>query len=1088
MAIFKTSNHNPNLSEIDLAQKNEFNCQVNTSGENVRAYKLQILSSRGDEIICDGKKRIIDGVTYENAGVDCTPVKNKGFLKIPNISNESSESIDIISGKALENGKDYQWGIRTYGAPIGSKEQPRTMVCEGYIVGSTQYVIWVNMDGATEKDKKVANDNLQYNRYIEFKIPKDSITDSILPFSENYNNSNNLKYPPEPNTSDPNATTDTSEGNGENAEPSSQAEEGDANTGGEGTGSADTENTEENTEEKKDEKTLYVKRKKINWVEKELGEFKNITKIECEDSFEYNYKDGVSFDIYLCSDQHTPNSVFIDPNDQIELSNFIVIYENKKDYDAAIKAGETPATTNPTITPRNKATKIYGYSSDTGEVRVRDPFDPVPVNGNYYRIFEYDIVNKTYKEKTGGTSGKKQIVGGSPIQNALFKVYSNKWTGINGNEENRLFIQPNVNIKTDPTNPNEIVFEDKTRVDINQILDKTTYPDKTIDITFDKLDNTQWLLKGKAFSVVQNSGSIISLDTESYPLPKTNYTVYTDFMDSAPYSVFYARKAPSLRIGYTNLNKKSDLLGEEHITNGYISYRDIYFRTPWEYSDLTTPQQDVKYYHYKLYDEDGSLVAESQDIYSTELFEDKYVAELFGDSGKSNYRYVNTLDWGFKGLESGPDKDHPKCYKVELIVTDEYEKEFKAEENLKVYYNSFKDYFPLDVKANCKEQAIQISTKVPHCADTTDYTDEEGNVKKTVNEGNVNGNYLNITSVENIETGERIDYVLNYTETKTINGGTEPIVIPENISLLTKIQVTSGFVKEIEDGTDKEILRFGNKRYIDKENNKYVIDEYSLRLGNFNGFYKINEGTDNEQYVKNEKQLKFSWYKNNGENTEEDWQSIYCFNNGKNNYKDIRDIDFKNFKFQGITTLKYSLQEKDNIKMISIAPDVFINFVNNQYDKYKKENFVNQLLTQVGIEQTSRILLQDVYDDRGNKISADYFYSGVYIYNNNEEYNKWQHDLTVAYIYADDMNYFSSNTAVTMETLEVPSNCIDENNPTKGLKWPEEDEEKNNVWVDNDYEEEIEKINEKLFETTWFVIYFVSDKNKYKCEIRLQQG
>ena len=114
------------------------------------------------------------------------------------------------------------------------------------------------MDKATEKDKKVANDNLQYNRYIEFKIPKDSITDSILPFSENYNNSNNLKYPPEPNTSDPNAITDTSEGNKENTEPSSQAQEGDANTDGEGTGNANT----ENTEEKKDEKTLYVKRKR----------------------------------------------------------------------------------------------------------------------------------------------------------------------------------------------------------------------------------------------------------------------------------------------------------------------------------------------------------------------------------------------------------------------------------------------------------------------------------------------------------------------------------------------------------------------------------------------------------------------------------------------------------------------------------------------------------------------------------------------------------------------------------------------------------------------------------------------------------
>ena len=85
------------------------------------------------------------------------------------------------------------------------------------------------MDKATEKDKKVANDNLQYNRYIEFNIPQESISDCILPFSENYNNSNNLKYPPDPNNND---------------------------------------------------KTSYVKRKKINWVEKELGGNKDITKIE----------------------------------------------------------------------------------------------------------------------------------------------------------------------------------------------------------------------------------------------------------------------------------------------------------------------------------------------------------------------------------------------------------------------------------------------------------------------------------------------------------------------------------------------------------------------------------------------------------------------------------------------------------------------------------------------------------------------------------------------------------------------------------------------------------------------------------------
>lgn len=1026
MAVFKPSNHSPNLSEIDLTQKNEFNCQVNTSGESIRAYKLQILSERGDEVICDGKKRTINGVTYENAGIDCSPIKNKGFLKISDIS----QGADIISGKSLENGKNYQWGLRTYGAPIGSKDQPRTIVCEGYIVGSTQYVIWVNMGDATEKDRKVANDNLQSDRYIEFNIPKDQISDSILPFSENYNNSNNLKYPPIPNNSD---------------------------------------------------KSSYVKRQKINWVEKELGENKTVTKIECEENFDYNYKDGTPFDIYLCSDQHTPNSVFIDPNDQIELSNFIIIYNNEEDYNAAIKAGDTPATASPKVTPRNKATKIYGYSSDTGEIRVRDPFDPVPINGNYYRIFEYDIVNKVYKEKTGGTQGKKQVIGGSPIQNTLFKVYSNKWTGTNKDEENRIFIQPNINIKTDATNPNELVFDDKTRIDINQILDKTTYPNKIVDITFDKLDNTQWLLKGSSFSVVQNSGNTLQIGTASYPLPKTNYTVYTDFMDSAPYNMFYARLSPYLDIGYTNLNKKSSSLGKDEITdaenpeNKYVNYRDIYFRTPWHYFDDSIPTQDVKYYHYKLYDEDGTLIQESQDIYSVELFK------------KEDGEYISTLDWSFKGLESGIDKNNPKSYLIELIVTDEYGRDFISTTELKVYYDSYDGYVPLEVKQICEEQALQISANVPHCADTNSYIDSEGNTINTVDEEDVVGRKLIIPQGE----------TLNYTTTRTVNGETVPIIIPENVALITRIQITNDFIEQIENGEDKEIIRFGNKRYTNKSNNEYVIDEYSLRVGNFNGFYKINEGTENEKYVKNDKQLKLSWYKTNGETGQEIPQPLNCFNNEKDNYQDIRKIDYKNFKFRGITTLKYNLQEKDNIKIIEISEQDINDFYVEEDSPF---DVINQLLNKINIKNIlkekypstivndqilnqTRILLQNTYDTYGNDISSKYFNSGIYVYDeNNDIYNKWEHDLTVAYIYADDLSYFSSNTGVNIENLEVPSNCIDEEN-INNLKWIED----NNVWVDNDYEEEIEKINKELFDNSWFVIYFIVNNGKYKSEIRLQK-
>ena len=54
------------------------------------------------------------------------------------------------------------------------------------------------------------------------------------------------------------------------------------------------------------------------------------------------------------------------------------------------------------------------------------------------------------------------------------------------------------------------------------------------------------------------------------------------------------------------------------------------------------------------------------------------------------------------------------------------------------------------------------------------------------------------------------------------------------------------------------------------------------------------------------------------------------------------------------------------------------------------------------------------------------------------------------------MNYFSSNTGVTIETLEVPSNCIDEKNPPKGLKWPEENEEEK---TKNSQKKKIQKTN-----------------------------
>ena len=65
-------------------------------------------------------------------------------------------------------------------------------------------------------------------------------------------------------------------------------------------------------------------------------------------------------------------------------------------------------------------------------------------------------------------------------------IITNKWDS----ETKRLFIQPNINIKTDDTNPNEIIFADGTRMDIIKTTSDEIVEGKTVDITIDKLDNT----------------------------------------------------------------------------------------------------------------------------------------------------------------------------------------------------------------------------------------------------------------------------------------------------------------------------------------------------------------------------------------------------------------------------------------------------------------------------------------------------------------------------------------------------------------------------------------------------------------------
>lgn len=732
MAVYKPSQFIPSLDEIDANQNNTFSCQVNTSGNPAKAYKLDILSIDGETTIYDGAATNLS-----------SQVLNKGRLQIPNVSNTTSGMSKLV------NGKDYQWGARIYDAIVGSTAQPKTLVCSGYLVGSTRYVLWTTTDYTTTPDALVMD------RWIEFNM------------------SNQSNYLPVPNPNPDNMVLPTG---------------------------------------------AYRERKQISWVENELGWNKNFIKIELEEPFTYNYKDETEFQVYLCSDQHTQTSVFIDPNDVIERGYYIEIY--------------TPDGQTLLETKR----KIMGYGESTGEVRVQDPFNSIPVNGQIFKIYSYDYVTATYTEQSFTSSNK---VGGAPVA-GTFKVVNNRWDS----SKKQLFIQPNVNIKTDITNPNEIVFDNNgARVDINKTISTTVVPRKTTDTTFNPLDNSQWLLT----SGTSPTSIIPSVSPKSY------YKVYSDFMDAFPFSVFYARTTPTRVLQFKNAN---EMVGVDNpfitVNNDTaINWRDVTFNTTWTQIEGV----EVKYYHYYLYDANGDLVTESDDIYNS------------------------IMEWTFRGLTSGTETQ-PEHYSIKIKIVDQYDKEFTNEASFLVYYEVEQGIIPLDVSLNCDEHGMLVIPQAPVYVLTKD----DGNMP-TVDSRDLNS----IEDYLQIPAGEVLNYVCMDDAEQT------PIVITPDFSYFTKFQLTADFLKNIKKNNEETILKIAHATDISTGVAKDSV-EYSLKIGGFETFYQ----DDNGVFHLNPNVGQIKLYKENN------ITPIACFD-GKSSY-DLFENDVDK-KLKKPTQVKYALQD-----------------------------------------------------------------------------------------------------------------------------------------------------------------------------------
>ena len=730
MAIYKPSNFYPNLEEIDLDEDNTFSCQINTSGNSVKAYQLKFLTEDNVEV---AKKNAVNLSSY---------VKNKAFLNIENINSTNYSE--------LTNGNNYKWTIRVYDAPLNSTSQPDTLICSGFLVGSTENVIW------TTNNKKI-----EAERWIEFK----TTSSQMMPLLDT---ETDLTLP----------------------------------TG------------------------TYTERHKIAWVTADLGNNKNITKIETDEPFTYNYINNTTFSLYQCSDQHGYNNVFVDPNDEIEVGMGIDIFNGSSSINS------------------NNVSKIIGYSADTGEIRVQEPFKSIPINGYTYKL---------YKKNDSGLwqqisfTEPSNLIGGAAITESSFKVKTNYYSSGTKN----LFIQPNINIKSDATNPNEIVFNDGTRVDIVQNINSSGK-----DITFNKLDNTQWIVT-------------IPSSTSSFPvIPKTKYKIYSDFMDSMPENIFYAKKSPTIQIQYKNYNiDEEEYVNISETPTEYKSFRDISFKTLW------TSAQNVliKNYQYLLYDVNMNLISESDIIYD------------------------NELEWHFRGLDTSRNENIPNQYFIKIIIEDEFGKIFEKQNTFYIFYNINETITPLVVNLNCNQTSFDIEFTTPIYVETSNALNKE-----TVEVENVDfrNGYLNIP----------LDNVANYS--KIVAEEELYVDIPEEFSYITCFQLSKDLIYSIPSSNDNTILLL----QIGHKNNLNTIDYYSLKLGSFEKLY-FHEQDSTITVQENPNQFKLQLFKN------EETEPLQCFD-GKNYYDLSEQVEGKDLIKS--SKINFALQDNsENVyEKVSILPNI----------------------------------------------------------------------------------------------------------------------------------------------------------------------
>ena len=417
----------------------------------------------------------------------------------------------------------------------------------------------------------------------------------------------------------------------------------------------------------------FIQREKIYSTNINLGTNHNMNQILMEKDFNTYLKNNSDYHLYLCDNKNTNNVCYVTPNDEIQVGRYIrfptidgLIYNqynyNKTDnsidtgylaYDKSeiVKEHKTDKTfkynfpsysydekdimkdigiyvrnsyfltTEISNLCMNSETKDYfnnnsnfilykiiGYDPDTGEVRLE--------NNVYRTLTRTDIYEIWEREEESGETTESFFTRKLPISTDIDKNLNICGEIIadikNENSTNdRIYIQPNINMKSDEFYSPQLKFKNGDTIDVKYIYDtKEAYNLENRDKTINKLDNSQWIVETSDYNHPIKCGS--------------EYSIYSAFVDSFPENYFYARDLANIKLKYTNVEdyNKYGLEGLEYypeinmnVSFGYNIIKMMNCIFIGEYTGSTA----IKKYRYKLYDHNDELIKDSDNIYSNEL-------------------------------------------------------------------------------------------------------------------------------------------------------------------------------------------------------------------------------------------------------------------------------------------------------------------------------------------------------------------------------------------------------------------------------------------------------------------------------------